>query len=121
MKVYRGRCHCGKVVFEIETDLDRVGVCNCSICRRRNAVMHRVPPERFRLLEGEEALTLYQFNTKTAKHYFCRVCGVYPFHQPRLAPEAYTVNVHCLDDIEPEEVAKLAVTRFDGRAFSTVE
>ncbi len=121
MKTYRGSCHCATVVFEVDTELEALGVCNCSICRRRNAVMLRVPAERFRLLAGEEALTLYQFNTKTAKHYFCRHCGIYPFHRPRVAPDAYAVNVFCLDGLDAEDIARLPVHRFDGHSFSSVE
>ncbi len=118
MKTYRGSCHCGDVVFEIETDLDGVAVCNCSICRRRNAVMHRVTADRFRLLQGEDSLALYQFNTGAAKHYFCKRCGTYPFHRPRIAPDAYTVNVFCLDGVDRDLVATLPVTHIDGRGFS---
>jgi hypothetical protein len=121
MKTYRGSCHCGKVAFEIDTALDKVGVCNCSICRRRNAVMHRVPEEHFRLLQGEENLAVYQFNTRTATHYFCKTCGIYPFHRPRVAPDAYTVNVFCLEGVAPEEIAAMQVVPFDGRSFSTVK
>lgn len=120
MQTYRGSCHCGRVRFEIETELDKVGICNCSICLRRNAVMHRVPAARFRLLTGEDALTLYRFNTGTASHYFCKHCGIYPFHRPRIAPEAYAVNVFCLEGVERETVEGLEVVRFDGRSFSTV-
>lgn len=120
MRTYRGSCHCGQVGFEIDTDLDRLAICNCSICRRRNAVMHRVPPERFRLLRGGSALTFYSFNTNTAKHYFCATCGVYAFHQPRLAPDCYTVNVFCLDGVDRETIAGLPVQAFDGRSFSMV-
>ncbi|MDD9879092.1 MAG: type I-B CRISPR-associated protein Cas8b1/Cst1 [Magnetovibrio sp.] len=121
MRTYTGTCHCGKVAFEVDTVLDGVGVCNCSICRRRNAVMHRVAAENFRLVRGAGDLVLYQFNTGTAKHYFCGTCGVYPFHRPRLAPEAYTVNVFCLEGVGDEEIAALSVNRFDGRSFSSVE
>jgi len=121
MQTYKGSCHCGAVVFEIDTDLDRAGICNCSICRRRNAPMHRVAADNFRLIEGEAALTLYQFNTATAKHYFCRTCGVYPFHRPRLAPEAYTVNVFCLEGVGDDDIAALEIQRFDGQSFSVVD
>ncbi|MEK9753090.1 MAG: GFA family protein [Rhodospirillaceae bacterium] len=122
MRTYAGSCHCGAVQFEIDTELDQVGICNCSICSRRNAVMHRVPPERFRILKGEDALTHYTFNTGTAQHYFCRnCCGIYTFHRPRLAPDQYTVNVFCLEGVDADLVAGLKVNRFDGRSFSVVE
>lgn len=98
MNTYSGSCHCGKVTFEIETDLKTISECNCSICTKKGALHHRVSEEHFRLLTGSDALTLYQFNTKTAKHYFCKYCGIHPFSRPRLAPDQYSVNIRCLDD-----------------------
>ena len=101
MTTYAGSCHCGKVRFEVDTDLDRVVRCNCSMCRRRGAVMTRVEPEHFHLLSGEDDLSSYQFHTHTATHYFCRTCGIYPFHRPRSAPNLYVVNVGCLEGVDP--------------------
>lgn len=118
MQTYHGACHCGAVAYEIDTDLTEATRCNCSICRRKNALMHRVPPERFRLLKGADNLTLYQWNTGTAKHYFCKTCGIYPFHHPRAAPTEYTVNVACLDGVD---IAALKINTFDGEAFSLEE
>jgi len=120
MTTYTGSCHCGAVAFEIDTVLDKAGTCNCSICRRRNSLMHRVTAENFRLVRGEDALALYQFNTNTARHHFCKHCGIYPFHQPRVAPDAYTVNVYCLDGVTDDDIAKLDIGTFDGKNFSTV-
>ncbi len=119
MQTFSGSCHCGAVTFEIDSELDKVAICKCSICQRRNAVMHRVAADRFRLLSGEDSLQLYQFNTGTAKHYFCKICGTYPFHRPRIAPEAYTVNVFCLDGVDRQVVAGLEVVEIDGRSFSS--
>jgi hypothetical protein len=79
--------------------------------------MTRVPEDRFKLLSGEEFLTMYQFNTRVAKHYFCKVCGIYTFHRPRVAPELWGVNVACLDGVEPPS---LTVGVNDGRAYTTV-
>lgn len=76
--------------------------------------MHRVPPEQFTLLAGEESLTLYQFHTKTAKHYFCKVCGIYPFHRPRTAPELYAINVACLEGVDSFELEPGLV---DGHSY----
>lgn len=120
MQTYAGQCHCGAVKFEIDTDLDKAGQCNCSICLRRNAYMHRVSQDRFRLLSSEDALQLYQFNTGTAKHYFCKTCGIYPFHHPRVAPDQITVNIFCLEGIDRDSLADLEINEFDGKAFSTV-
>jgi len=80
--------------------------------------MTRVPADRFRLLTGEEALSVYQFNTKAAKHYFCNVCGIYPFHRPRVAPELYGINVGCLEGVDP---LSLKTGLNDGAAYSVVD
>ncbi len=112
---YCGRCHCGAVRFEARTTLSPAVRCNCSFCRRRGAVMANVQAEDFRLLAGEDALGLYQWNTRIAKHYFCKRCGIYPFHRPRMRPEIYRVNVGCLDGVDPYAIE---VTVQDGAALS---
>jgi hypothetical protein len=112
--MYKGSCHCGKVRFEIVTDLNSAAECNCSICTKKGALHHRVPPERFKLVAGEDALTLYQFGTKTAKHWFCKYCGIHPFSNPRAAPDQYSINVHCLDNVDLSK-ASLEIKKFDGR------
>ncbi len=114
MKRYHGSCHCGRVQFAATTTIDKVIDCNCSICTKKGVLHHRVPPERFELLEGEEFLSLYQFDTKEAKHYFCRECGIHPFSMPRSAPDSYSVNIRCLDDFDLE-TAQYEVIKFDGR------
>ncbi len=80
--------------------------------------MTPVPQERFKLQSGEEYLTLYQFNTKVAKHYFCKICGIYPFHRMRRDPNQYGVNVGCLDGVDPYS---LDVGLINGHSFSTVD
>lgn len=100
MKTYRGSCHCGKVQFEIDADLDHVRVCDCSMCRRRGALLHRVEENCFRLLTSLEDLTVYQWHTQTAKDYFCPTCGIQPFRRPRTAPHQWSVNVRCLEGVE---------------------
>jgi len=117
MATYHGSCHCGAVTFEARTTLTASLRCNCSLCRRKGAVMASVEPQDFKLLSGEEQLTLYQFNTRTAKHYFCKVCGIYTFHRPRSNPNIYRVNVGCLDDVDP---LALEVKLNDGAKLSTV-
>jgi hypothetical protein len=101
LQTWRGACHCGAVAFEIETDFPELTTCDCSICRRKNALMVKVHESRFRLLRGEDALRLYQFHTMTARHYFCGTCGIYPFHRKRAAPDHYGVNVFCLEGFDP--------------------
>ena len=95
---HRGGCHCGAVAFEVDAPARlRVSDCNCSICRM-SAYLHLIVPRaRFRLLKGADALTEYRFNTGTARHLFCRHCGVKSFYVPRSNPDGYSVNARCLD------------------------
>lgn len=106
-----GRCHCGEVVFSIRghRELDRFNRCNCSLCRRRGTVMGFVELDDFVIEAGEDRLTLYQFNTQTAKHYFCSQCGVYTHHQRRSVPTEYAFNVGCLDGVDPFALAHAAI------------
>ena len=104
-KVYSGSCHCGSVRFRIASDFPELTTCNCSICRRKNALMVKVPESDFELLSGQEQLSDYQFHTFTAHHYFCRQCGIYPFHRKRVTPDFYGINVFCLDDFDPAGIS----------------
>ena len=113
-QIYTGSCHCGRVRFEIQADLDSVIECNCTFCRKKGALLRRVPAEKFKLLSGQGDLGQYQFNTRVAKHFFCKHCGIHPFSNPRAAPEQYTVNVRCLDDFDLG-TERPAVRQFDGR------
>lgn len=115
MPRYSGSCHCGAVRFEIEADITDIYTCDCSLCRKKNALMTSVHESKFTLLAGEEKLSLYQWNTRVARHYFCSVCGVYPFHKKRSMPDHYGINVQCLADFDP---SMLPVRRADGRTMS---
>ena len=115
-KYHDGGCHCGRVRFRLHLPLARATQCNCSICTRKGTLNHRVPADRFELLTGADALSIYQFGTHTAKHYFCKTCGIHPFSNPRTAPDAYAVNLRCLDEF-PEIMAGLELTEFDGREW----
>ena len=101
---YQGSCHCGAVRFEIETDFPELTMCDCSICKRRNALMVKVHESKFRLLSGEDNLAEYRFHTRTARHYFCKTCGIYPFHRKRVTPDYFGINVFCLEDFEPDGI-----------------
>ncbi|WP_366525027.1 GFA family protein [Acaryochloris sp. IP29b_bin.137] len=95
---YSGSCHCGAVRFEVEAPKDlQVDECNCSICSKSGFLHLIVPQSKFTLLQGQDALTTYRFNTGVAQHTFCRICGVKPFYIPRSNPDGYDVNVRCLD------------------------
>jgi hypothetical protein len=80
--------------------------CNCSICTKKGVLHHRVTPEQFTLLEGKEYLSLYQFDSKEAKHDFCKQCGIHPFNNPHAAPDMYSINVRCLDDFDLSNLKK---------------
>ena len=96
----QGSCHCGAVRFEIETDFPELTTCDCSICRRKNALMVKVHETAFKVLAGADALTAHQFHSHTATHYFCRTCGIYPFHRKRVTPDHLGINVFCLSGFE---------------------
>jgi hypothetical protein len=104
MDTYSGSCHCGAIRFEIDSDFPELTTCDCSICRRRNALMVKVHESEFRLLRGESSLRSYRFNTFTAIHYFCGNCGIYPFHRKRVTPDFLGVNVFCLEDFDPSSI-----------------
>lgn len=113
MAWHSGSCHCGAVRFEVEAPLEvTVQECNCSLCRRTGYQHLIVPKRRFRLLSGAEVLTEYTFNTRTAKHLFCRVCGVKAFYIPRSNPDGYSVNLRC---VEPDGFAAIHIEPFDGQ------
>jgi hypothetical protein len=112
---HRGGCHCGAVAFEVDAPArPTVQQCNCSICAASGFLHLLVPAARFRLLRGEQHLTEYRFNTGTARHLFCRTCGIKSFYVPRSHPDGWSVNARCL---EPGTLAGLAVEPFDGRRW----
>ncbi len=104
MKTYKGSCHCGHIQFEVDLILDHVRVCDCSICRKRGALNYRVEDDQIRVLTPLADMALYQWHTMTAKDYFCPHCGILPFRRPRTAPEVWTVNIRCLDDVNLDEI-----------------
>jgi hypothetical protein len=110
---HTGGCHCGRVRFEVMAPAQlEVGECNCSMCSKTGYLHLTVPKSRFKLLSGEDALTTYQFNTKTAKHLFCSHCGIKSFYVPRSHPDGFSVNVRCLDEGTFEITG---VRKIDGR------
>ena len=100
MPTWSGSCHCGAVRFTVTAEIDELTRCDCSLCARRGALMAKVHESALTIEAGEDQLTLYQWNTKAARHWFCRTCGIYPFHRKRAAPDHYGVNVGCLSDFD---------------------
>ena len=111
MKV-SGGCHCGAVRFEVQPERLEALDCNCSICLKKGFLHVIVPPERFRLVQGADALAEYRFNTKTARHTFCKTCGIHPFYEPRSHPGWIDVNARTLDG---DAFSQFRVAPFDGR------
>ena len=110
---HTGGCHCGRVRFEVMAPaIIEVGDCNCSMCSRTGYLHLVVPAAQFRLLSGDDVLTTYQFNTRTAKHLFCSHCGIKSFYVPRSHPDGYSVNARCLDE---GTVTGMTVRKTDGK------
>jgi len=110
-KNHLASCHCGSVQFAVQlTDgLNTIRRCTCSYCRMRGAIAVSAQLNGIKFLKGEDILTLYQFNTKTAKHYFCSICGIYTHHQRRSNPNQFGINVACLEGVSPFDFAEVVV------------
>ena len=108
---YEGGCHCGAVRFRVVVDNHKADDCNCSICRKKGFLHLIVSPERFTLLQGDDVLTTYKFNTGVAQHTFCRICGIHAFYRPRSHPNCIDVNVRCLDG---NVLSDFEIVPFDG-------
>ena len=109
-------CHCGAVEAEVnisEKGFEKIMRCNCSICKRKGYIIGVVGPDDFKIIKGEENLTLYQFKTKTAQHYFCKVCGIHTHNRPRINPKIFGINIACVDGINPFEIKDVPVN--DGQ------
>ena len=115
MKTYTGGCHCGKVRYEVTSDLSYVMDCNCSICSRKGHVLTFVPASQFTLLSGENAVTDYQFNKHVIHHTFCSTCGISSFASGKRpdGTEMRAINVRCLDGVD---LTKLDIKHVDGKS-----
>jgi hypothetical protein len=109
-----GACHCGAVEFTVTLTEGFASArrCTCSICRMRGAVAVTSTPADFRITQGEDYLATYRFNTKTAEHHFCIVCGIYTHHKRRSNPNQLGVNVACLEGVSPFDFHEVVV--YDG-------
>ena len=113
---YRGGCHCGRIAFEVDGEIDRVIECNCSICSRRGYLLWFVAPEQLRVATPEADLATDAFRARKIKHHFCPAYGCAPFAvgSDRKGVARAAVNVRCLEGVEP---ATLTVVPFDGRGL----
>lgn len=120
MPTYQGQCHCGDTRFEIEAEIDHVRECDCSVCRRRGALIFRVASDAIRFLTPLDRLATYRWGTGTATDYICSKCGVMPFRQPS-APtneevdagmarfEGWAVNVRCIDILDLDVLPRIRI------------
>lgn len=110
-KIHKASCHCGAVQLELTlpNGIENPRRCDCSMCRRRGAIAASVKLEGLRIVKGQDKLSLYQFNTKTAKHYFCSICGIYTHHQRRSNPNEFGFNVGCLEGVNPFDLGNVPV------------
>ena len=119
MKTYAGSCHCGAVKFEADLDLSTgTGRCNCSYCAKVRNWSVIIKPDAFRLLAGEDALSAYEWGTKSAKHQFCKHCGVRTFSRgyiEQIGGAYVSVMLSCLDGVDPGELAAAPVRYMNGR------
>ena len=105
------KCHCGDVEAEINVskNLEKILKCNCSICKRKGAIISMVKNEDFKIIKGKDKLKLYQFHSKIAKHYFCSNCGIYTHHNPRSNPAMTGFNLGCVDEINTFELDNISL------------
>lgn len=108
---YEGGCHCGAVRFQVVVNNHKVDDCNCSICVKKGFLHLIVTQEEFNLLQGEDVLKTYKFNTGVAQHKFCGICGIHAFYIPRSHPDCIDVNVRCLDG---NVIENFEIMPFDG-------
>jgi hypothetical protein len=114
--LYKGSCHCGKVAFEVDSELSGAISCNCSICSRKGALLWAVPRDALRLRTAEGSLGTYRFNKNVIEHRFCRTCSVHPFAEdaaPTGERSAY-INIRCLEGLD---LASVPIQEFDGRSM----
>ncbi|MCH7881523.1 MAG: GFA family protein [Proteobacteria bacterium] len=112
---YQGSCHCGAIKFAFEADEISKGLrCTCSICKRKGALMSAfaIPNDELKIEADENDIGLYQFDSKIAKHYFCKTCGIYTHNETIRAPGHTRVNLGCVDDLD---TSKLEIAVFDGK------
>jgi hypothetical protein len=114
MALHKGSCHCGAVAFEVQVDLEPIIECNCSICRRKGHLLAFAPREALNVLQGEENLSTYTFNSHRIQHRFCATCGIATFGEGKKPTGEATaaINVRCLEGVE---LSDLKITPFNGR------
>ena len=115
-QTYTGGCQCGKVRYEVTTEIDKVISCNCSRCAKLGSLLAAAQASDFELLSGEDEMTEFQFNKRVIHHYFCPTCGIQSFASGKGpgGADMVMINVRCLDGVDP---GAFEVLTFDGRSL----
>lgn len=111
MQTFFGQCHCGANRFKVEALVDHLRMCDCSVCRRRGALIFRVAPNAIQFLTSFDNLICYRWGSGTGADYFCSSCGILPFRTPSaptlaereagvLSFSGWAVNARCIDDLD---------------------
>jgi len=113
MEIKKLTCHCGGVEAEVkipENRFEKITRCNCSICKRKGFIMSFVGPDDLKIVKGKELIKLYQFHSKTAKHFFCSNCGIHTHANPRSNPSINMINIACVDGVDPFKYKEINVS-----------
>ena len=111
-KMRKLTCHCEGVEIQVkipEEGFKKIMRCNCSLCKRKGYIIGVIGPDDLKVIKGEKLLKLYQYHTKTAKHYFCSNCGIHTHNNPRSNPKIYGINVACVEGINPFELKNVSI------------
>lgn len=114
-KHYDARCHCGRIRFSFESEpITTAKRCNCSICRRKGAVMSSkyIPAADFHPHEDMSDLNDYRWGDRDVNHLFCKTCGIYPYHGD--AKMGYRVNLGCVEGLD---TFALEIGIIDGKSM----
>ena len=116
MTTHTGSCHCGRIAFEVEGDIDSALACNCSICSRKGSLLWFVPRDRLKLKTPETAASTYEFNKHVIKHRFCPTCGIHPYGEGKdpKGNAMAAINLRCIENLD---LASIPVHQFDGRSL----
>jgi len=115
VKKHTGGCHCGAVRYEVSLDASAGSQCNCTICVKTAITGSMVKPAAFKLLKGEDAVSMYEWGGKTGKRYFCKHCGIHCYgigHLEQLGGDYVSINLNTVDDFDPHAVKLI---HWDGR------
>jgi len=114
---YHGSCHCGRIAFDVEGEIESALACNCSMCQRKGSLLWFVPRDALKLATPPDASRVYEFNRHVIKHHFCPTCGIHPLaeaNHPRTGKPTAAINVRCLEGIDLES---LKIKKFNGRTL----